>query len=146
MQLTKSKKSAFILSAILVLSFAITTATADILIPYLFSGDITAIVENPETISQSGSILGLLFFLIIVLSIMIVIGAFWLYRFFGERHFGQRGALRWALFGITFALLMQGFDLIFRDRLEILKFILQFLSIFAAYFITRALVPMERKS
>lgn len=146
MQLSKSKKSAFILSALVVLSFALTTAVVDILVPFLLSRDITTIVENPENLSKPGSILGLIFFLVFILAILTAIGAFWLYRFFGERHYGRGAALRWAIFGISFALLLQAFDLIFQDRLAILKVILQFLSVFAAYFLARALIPINHKS
>jgi hypothetical protein len=53
--------------------------------------------------------------------------------------------LRWGLFGISFALLMQALDLIFQGRLALLKGILQFLSIFPAYFLARLLVPLESR-
>ncbi len=144
MQLAKSKQSALILSAIIVLSFTITTAIVDLLIPYLISGDIHTIVEKPENLARPGNILGLLVFLAVVILVLIAIGAFWLYRFFGERHYGQRSALRWALFGVTFALLMQALDLVFQGRLAILKGILQFLCVFGAYFLVRLLIPLTK--
>ncbi len=144
MQLPKSKKSALILSTVIILSFTITTAIVDILIPYLVSGDISTIVENPEYLARPGSILGLLVFLAIIILVLIAIGAFWLYRFFGERHYGRRSAPRWALFGITFALLMQAMDLIFQGQMAILKGILQFLCIFAAYFLARLVIPLGK--
>ena len=144
MQLAKSKQSALILSTVIVLSFTITTAVVDLLIPYLISGDIQTIVENPESLAQPGSILGLLAFLAIVILVLIAIGAYWLYRFFGERHYGRRSAVRWALFGISFALLVQALDLVFQGRLAILKGITQFLSIFGAYFLARWLIPLGK--
>ena len=143
MLLQKNIKSAVILSTIIVLSFTLTTAITDILIPYLLNGDISSIVADPQSLAEPGNLIGLGTFVTAILLILIAIGAFWLYRFFGERYYGPRGAIRWALFGITFALLMQAFDLIFQGNLPIIKGILQFLSVFGAYFLTRWIVPME---
>ena len=143
MQPTKSKKSALILSTIAVLSFTITSAGIDILIPYLINRDIHTIVENPEVLSRPGDVLALLMILVTLLAILIAIVAFWLYRFFGERHYGRRAALRWALFGFTFAVWLHTLGWIFQDRLAILKGILQFLGVFATYFLTRKLIPFE---
>ena len=88
-------------------------------------------------------VLALLMILVTLLAILIAIVAFWLYRFFGERHYGRRAALRWALFGFTFAVWLHTLGWIFQDRLAILKGILQFLGVFATYFLTRKLIPFK---
>ena len=146
MQLLKSKKSALILATIVVLSFSLTMAIFEILMPYWLNGSANSIVADPERLSQPGSLVGLSVFLIAILLILIFIGAFWLYRFFGERYYGRRGALRWALFGVMFALLMQGFDLIFGENLPVIKGVLQFLSVFGAFFLSRLLLPIGTQS
>ncbi len=143
MDLRKGKKSALILSSITVLSFTLVTAILELLVPYLVSGDITRIIANPDSLSRPGNFLALVIFLLLLLGVMIAIGAYWLYRFFGDRHFGPRSALRWSIFGATFALLIQGWEWIFAGRLAILRAILQFVSIFGAYFLSRALIPFE---
>jgi hypothetical protein len=145
MQLTRSKKSALILSAVAVLSFTLTTALIDLLIPYLARRDTGAVLGNPAALSKPENLLAFFIFLAMLVGVLIAIGAFWLYRFFGERHYGPRGALRWALFGCFFALWIQALDWIFQGQLALLRYILQFLGIFATYFLTRALVPFENK-
>jgi len=66
----KSKQSALLLSAITVLSFAATSAVLNLLLPYWLSGGIRAVVANPESLSQPGSLLVLLLFLVIILGLM----------------------------------------------------------------------------
>ena len=81
------------------LTFSPTGAVLNILLPYWLTGDIHTVVANPESLSQPGSLLVLL-----VpdnyCGFMVALGAFWLYRFFGEAHFGEHAPLRWALFGV----------------------------------------------
>jgi hypothetical protein len=67
-----------------------------------------------------------------------------LYRFFGERYYGHRGALRWALFGGFFALLLRLPDWLLPDSMGLLGDILGFLGLFVAFFLARRLVPLER--
>jgi hypothetical protein len=143
MDLSKSKKSAFFLSGITVLSFSITSAILTILIPYWISGDIHAIIANPESLNDPTHLIALTFLLVLLLLILTGIGAFWLYRFFGETYFGKRGAVRWVLFGLTFACLLRGIDWVLNGKLWALEGILQILALFAAYFVTRMLMPLE---
>ena len=147
MQLNKNKKSAIVLSVIIVLSFSLTTAIVDILVPVLFSDSYEyVVVRNTDTAPEPENIFGIAILIFLILIVLITIGAFWLYRFFGESHYGQRSAFRWSLFGIIFALLLQVFDLIFQENLPIIQGILQFLSVFAAYFISRFIIPLELRT
>ena len=144
MNLTKSKQSALALSAITVLVFFITGAFLNILLPYWLSGDVRAVIANPESLSQPGSLLVLLLFLVIILALMIALGAFWLYRFFGEAHFGERAPLRWALFGMLFAIFLKLPDWLLPDGWGILRGVMQFAGLFAAYFLARWAFPLRR--
>jgi len=144
MQLEKNKKSAIVLSVIIVLSFSLTTAIIDIVVPVIISDSYEyGLLSNTDRGSALENILGITLLISIILIVLITIGALWLYRFFGERHYGQRSAFRWSLFGIFFALLLQAFDLIFQENLPVIKGILQFLSVFPAYFISRFIIPLE---
>lgn len=143
--LNKSKKSALVLSCIAVLSFSITGALLYLLIPYLISGDVRVLVENPGALDSPGEIAALTAVIAALLLVLIGIGAFWLYRFFGERYYGGRGALRWALFGALFALLLKLPDWLLPQRLRLLGDLLRFLGLFAAFFLARWLVPIERR-
>ena len=141
--LTKSKTSAFILSLITVVSFSATSALVNILIPYLISGDIGTVIARPESLKEPGQVISLVGVIIILLMILTGIGTFWLYRFFGERYYGKRSALRWALFGIIFALLLKSPDWLIPERLWLLSDILRFASVFIAFFLTRWIIPLE---
>ena len=143
MVLAKSKRSAFILSVITVLSFTFTNAIVTMLIPYLLTGDVSRIIQNPERLNNPADIFGLVTILLIMLLILAAVGAFWLYRFFGEQYYGIRGAVRWALFGAFFALLMQTPGLLFSNLNRTLVYLWQFLSLFVAFFLTRWLVPIR---
>jgi hypothetical protein len=141
---SKTKQSALLLSTITVLSFSATGGFLNILLPYWLSGDIRAVVANPESLLQPASLVVLLLFLIFILGIMIALGAFWLYRFFGEAHFGERAKLRWALFGALFAVFLKLPDWLLPATWGILRAILQFAGLFAAYFLARWIAPLQR--
>ena len=144
MMQTKSKRSALVLSAITVLSFTIAEAVLNILLPYWVSGDIRVVVANPESLSQPGSLLVLLLFLAAILGLMIALGAFWLYRFFGERHFGGRARLRWMLFGVLFAIFLKLPDWLLSAGWGLLRGILQLAGLFAAYCLARWVAPLRQ--
>jgi hypothetical protein len=141
---SKSPRRALLLSAITVLSFSVTGAFLNILLPYWLSGDIRAVVANPESLSQPGSLLVLLLFVVIILGIMIALGAFWLYRFFGEAHFGERAWLRWALFGALFAIFLKLPDWLLPAGWGLLRGVIQLAGLFAAYFLARWAAPIRR--
>jgi len=142
----KSKSRAVLLSLYTVLSFSITSALLNIFLPYWLSGDIHTIVANPESLAQPGSLLVLIIFLVSLLGIMVALGAFWLYRFFGSAHFAERAPLRWALFGALFALFLKLPEWGLPDKWGILRAILQFAGLFIAYFLARVIVPLKRTS
>ena len=144
--LTKSVKSAFILSAITVVSFSAMSALVTILIPYLLSGNIRVVIERPENLRTPEAWAVLVGLIAVLLLILTGIGAFWLYRFFGERYYGPRGALRWALFGAIFALLLRLPDWLLPDSMNLLGYILDILDLFVAFFLARWLVPLERNA
>lgn len=104
--LEKNKKSAILLSAITVLSFSTVNAIGNILIPYLTTGNLQVVIAHPENLRQPSNLIALILILGSLLLALVLIGAYWLDRFFGEKYFGVRGAFRWALFGALFALFM----------------------------------------
>jgi hypothetical protein len=138
----KTKISAFVLSGIIVLSFAVTSALLTILLPYLLTGDIHSVVANPENLTQPEDFLALTGLLALLLLALISMGAYILYRFFGEKYYGKRGALRWALFGALSALFFQIPDWLFPERTNILKGVWQLLSIFIGFFLARSILPI----
>lgn len=142
--LTKSKTSAFILSAITVLSFGVTGSLINILIPYLLSSDLRVVIERPESLRTTGDIAALVVLIVTLLLMLTGVGAYWLYRFFGDRYYGPRGALRWSLFGIIFALMLGLPAQLFPDSLRLLEIVLNILGIFVAFFVARWLIPLER--
>lgn len=144
--MNKSRKSALLLSAAVVFSFALTSAVLNILLPYLLTGDIHTIIEKPERLSQPGQALALVGILSLFLLILIGLGAFWLYRFFSEVYYGPRGAARWALFGALLALLLKLPDWLSSEGLWlVVKYTIWILSPFIAFFVARWLLPLKRK-
>ena len=143
MKLAKSKTSALLMSSTAVLSFALVSAILDILFPFLLGGDIRSILVDPQRQNYSRSYLALAGFVIVLLVILINIGAFWLYRYFGEAYYGKRGAIRWAAFGATFAILFQ-LPAWILPKLTAVKILWQVVSPFAAFGITRKLIPLDR--
>ena len=143
--LTKSKKSALLLSTLAVLSFTATSALVNILLPYWLTSDVRVVVENPERLSSPADVLALALITLIALLILIAAAAYWLYRFFGEAYYGRRGAARWALFGVLLALLIKLPDWLLSERLWLVKYAVYILSAFIAFFVARWLVPLKRK-
>lgn len=141
--LEKNKKSAVILSSIVVLSFTLVLALEIMLVPYLASGGIHAIVAYPERLTNSWEIISLVGLIIILLLVLIGVGALWLYRFFGERYFGKRSAIRWALFGAAFALLLKVPDLFTPASIGFLTCGWGVASLFLAFFLTRWIMPLN---
>ena len=131
------------MSAITVLSFSIVNATENILVPYLITGNLQAIVANPEELTQSANLIALIAILATLLIIMILIGSYWLYRFFGEKYYGVRGAIRWAVFGSLFAIFIMTPEWILPDQWRIVINLLKFLSVFVAFFISRKIVSLQ---
>lgn len=142
--LVKSRKSAILLSAFGVISFAFTSAVLNILLPYLLTGDVHVIIAQPERLQQPGELLALVGILGFFLMLLIALAAFWLYRFFGEAYYGPRGAARWALFGALLALLLKLPDWLLPDSMSLVREILWILSAFIAFFIARWLVPLVK--
>ncbi len=142
--LKKSRTGAFILSAITVLSFSLVTGLINILIPYLTTGDMQTVIADPTRLSKIEDFLQLGAILLGLLLVLTAIGAYWLYKFFGDGYFGGRGALRWALFGAFFALFIAVPDRFLPDNWQILGMILKFLGVFAAFFLSRLIVPVIR--
>lgn len=142
--LKKSKTSAFLLSAICVLSFALISALINILIPYLVTGDLQTVVSNPGQLSRVQDILILIGILLVLILGLVSIGAYWIVRFFGERYYGSTGAIRWALFGALFALFLAAPDKLLPENMYIIGYLLKFLAVFAAFFLARFLIPIKK--
>ena len=142
--LAKSKTSAVLMSALAALSFSLVTAFLSILVPYLASGDIHTILENPESLSQPGSLAALIGIVVILFALLVSVGAAWIYRFFGEAYFGRRGALRWVLFGSLWAALRYVQTWFFPDN-PILETIWEIVGVLGSFFVARWLVPLPKK-
>lgn len=142
--LSPSRRGAFLLSAAGVLSFTGVSAILNLLVPYLFSGDVHTVVAEPERLREPANLIALVVVFAAALTALIAIGAYWLHRFFGPPYFGPRGAIRWILFGSLFALLVKIPDWILPDGWWLVKNILLFLSVFAAFFAARGLVPTKK--
>ncbi len=142
--LAKSKKSAAILSGIIVISFSVVNALENILIPYWVTGNIQTIVNRPEALQSPQDFFSLGIILAVLLLLMILIGSYWLYRFFGERYFGLRGAARWALFGIFFAIFMMLPEWLLPNGWRLLINLLKFSSVFVAFFVSRRIIPLKK--
>jgi hypothetical protein len=139
--LKKSWKSAFLMSAAAVLAFAAVSAAANILLPYLLTGDVRVIVAHPERLSNPGDVLALALITLIALLVLVASGAYWLSRFFGPAYYGPRGLVRWALFGALLALLLKLPDWLLPEAWWLVKYALWIMSGFIAFFITRWLIP-----
>lgn len=144
--LNKSKQSAVLLSTAAVLSFTAASALVNLLLPYLLTGDVRAIVEQPERLTSREDVLALALITLITLLGLVAIGAYWLYRFFGQAYYGPRSALRWALFGALLALLIKLPDWLLKESLWLVKYAIWVLSPFIAFFVARWLVPLKRKN
>ncbi|HSQ25937.1 MAG TPA: hypothetical protein VLM80_02320 [Anaerolineales bacterium] len=131
------------MSAITVLSFSIVNAAENILVPYLITGNLQMIVANPEELTQPANLIALVSILATLLIIMILIGSYWLYRFFGEKYYGVRGAIRWAVFGSLFAIFIMAPEWILPDHWRIVINLLKFFSVFVAFFISRKMIPLQ---
>jgi hypothetical protein len=140
----KSWKGAFLMSAVAALSFTAASAVMNILLPYLLTGDVRVIIENPERLSNPGDVLTLALILLIAFLLLIALGAYWLYRFFGPAYYGPRGAARWALFGALLAVLLKLPDWLLPNDWLLVKYALWILSAFIAFFIARWLVPLKK--
>lgn len=141
--LSKSKSSAVWMSAICVGSFSLVTGLVSILIPYLVSGNMQTVIADPTKLSKIEDILVLAGLLLALLLLLILVGAYWMYRFFGEGYYGNRGAARWALFGAFFALLMALPDWLLPDTWSPVIMLLKFLAVFAAFFLARKIIPVR---
>jgi hypothetical protein len=144
--LEKNKKSALILSTATIFSFVIADAILNLLLPYLLSGDIYTVVRDPENLKEPANLIGLISFLVVILTILILVGAFWLDRFFGEAYFGKRSLIRWSLFGLLFAFFLKVPEWIFTHSLWGIRMLFQLAGLFGAFFLARSIIPIQRKS
>jgi len=141
-QLSKNKINAIIISAITVISFVLTSALVNIFLPNLFNQDRRPLLGEYQAVRNDTQTAEFAALTSVLLLIMVAILAFWLYRFFGEGHFGKRGAVRWALFGVLFALLLKIPNLFFSNRAPFITSAWGILSVFVAYFLGRKLIPL----
>jgi hypothetical protein len=145
MLLEKNKRSAIILSSATILSFVSADAILNLLIPYLLSGDIHTVVRDPENIKQPANLIGLILFLFMILTIFVLVGAFWLDRFFGVAYFGKRSSIRWSLFGLLYAFFLKIPEWIFLQDWWGFKIIFQLAGLFGAFFLSRWAIPIQHK-
>jgi hypothetical protein len=141
----KSRKSALLLSAAAVLAFTVTSALLNILLPYLLTGDARTVIQNPERLTQPSQLIALAAILALFLLLMTGLGAFWLYRFFGEAYYGPHGAARWAIFGALLAVFLKLPDWLFAGSLRWVEYAVWIISPFLAFFAARWLLPLGKK-
>jgi hypothetical protein len=144
-RLVKSKSSALILSALTSLVFASVSATLNILLPFWLTGDVHSVIASPENLSEPGQVAALIGILFCLFVMLVGIGAAWLYRFFGEAYFGSRGAWRWMLFGLSFALLSQVGIWLFPEN-NWMDWIWPIGSVVGAFFLSRWVIPLKKKA
>ena len=135
--LTKSKFSAVILSLIAVLTFSIMGVFLNLLASMLILNRANpAVHPSWQTLSLENIFIptGIIVVLLIILT---VIGAIWIYKYFGERYYGKRGALHWSFFGFILAVLVKLPTWILADRLWLLKYTWLAVSPFVAFFLAR---------
>lgn len=142
--LRKSWRSAILLSAGGVLAFTATSAIVNMLIPYLATGDFRLAVADPERLGRAADLIALGVIFLIVLLLLIAIGAYWLYRFFGEAYYGGRGAARWALFGSIFAIFIKAPSWFLPQGWWLAKNLFLVASVFLAFFLARWIIPLQR--
>lgn len=142
-RLSKSRSSALILSFLTALVFSAVSATLNMFIPYWTTGDIHTIIAQPEYLSKPAQVGILIGVMLVVFLMLVSIGAFWLYRFFGEAYFGVRAAWRWMLFGLFFALISQISIWLFPDN-DIIGWLWPLASVFGAFFAARWMIPIKK--
>ena len=129
--LAKSRKSAFIMGSIFILTAFVTSVVG------------TTVFSNTDSLVSQESVRNtpLLGWLALVFLLLLAVGmvATFIYNQ-DESHFGPQGAVRWAIAGVIYALLIMGISLLF-SRLEgqafakVLEDILQLLAMGVAYLI-----------
>lgn len=137
-KLEKNKTSAVILSAITVLTFSVTDFALNILIPWIIQKESALVQENTENLMAA------FLFVALMLLFLVAIGAFWLYRFFGDRYYGPRGAAFWALFGTLFAIFLIVPEWGIQDQIRWIRIPLQLAGLFGAFFLARWLARIPR--
>lgn len=137
----KTKKRAFWLAGCIVIGFTLTSALLNIVLPFLRSRDIHTIVANPEALREPGNLAALTGVLLLLEGSLIGMGAFWLYRFFGERYFDRLAAWRWILFAALFALWLQLPAWWLPDLAWWLVWLYRLGGVFATFFLARRLIP-----
>lgn len=142
--LRKGILSAVVMSAAAVLAFSVVGALVNIGVPYWLSGDLSSIVADPDSFTTPGEIQALVEIVGFLELAMIVLGAIWLYRFFGESYYGGRGLARWALFGALFALLLKLPDWLLPSNWWIASLIWKFACVFPSFFLARKAIPVKR--
>lgn len=142
--LQKSKRSALILSVLAVLCFALMTALMDIALPYWLTGDATAIVSDPNLLSQPNQLSGLVIFLIVMLALLTLVGWAWINKAFGEDYYGRKGAWHWAMYGGLLGLFIALPHLLLQDRLDFLQHMWRYASPFPAFFLARWISGVKR--
>lgn len=139
----KTKWRAIWLAGCAVGGFTLTSALLNIVLPFLRSRDLYTIVANPEALRDPGNIAALAGTFLLLEGALIGMGAFWLYRFFGERYFDRLAAWRWALFAMLFALWLQLPTWWLPNLVWWLAWLYRFGGVFATFFLARRLLPLS---
>jgi hypothetical protein len=140
--LAKSKKSAFVMGSIFVLTTVVVSAV----------GDAVFLSEDPLIGQESERGAPFLSWLALAFVLLLAVGAMAVFAYEqGESHFGSQGAIRWAIAGVVYALLMQGVSLLL-SRFEgqtfdgVVKNILQLVVIGLSYWVVfKVFAPKEMK-
>ncbi len=137
--LAKSRRSALIIAGIAFLSYALTDLLISLGIYYRTTGTLPPLQEEIQNIPQ---FFGTYALLIIALLIAIGVGGLLINSLFGEAYFGRRGALRWSLFGMIYALISQGYQSFANDWPFLIKTIIELILVVVTYGLALKLVPL----
>lgn len=136
----KNKKTSWMLSAVIVLSFSLTNAILNIVIPPLLGGEKIFLGQEPAISSLFVYTLLILGTILLLISLI----AFWLYKYFGDAYFDRYAVRRWGTFGFLFAVFIQIPFWIIGNRFPIFQFLIGIISLLLAFFIARKIFPLNK--
>ncbi len=131
-----------IMAGIASLSYALTDLLISLGVYYRTTGTLPPLQEEIQNIPQ---FFGTYALLVIALLVAVAVGGLLINFLFEGAYFGRRGALRWGLFGMTYALVSQGYQSFANDWPFPIKTISELILVAIAYVVALKLVPLPTK-
>jgi uncharacterized membrane protein len=140
--LAKTRRGALIMAGMAFLSYALTDLLISVGIYYRTTGTLPPLQEEFPNIPQFFGT-----YAVLIIAVLVVVGVegLLIYFLFGEAYFGRRGALRWSLFGMTYALISQGYQSFANDWPFVIKTISELIVVVVTYVVALKLVPLPTK-